>query len=137
MNGRLKAYEIIGDGDGPEKAMVVFAESPGKAKEQYEFNSYAGYTDIHARRISWMDEYGDIDDPDAMMALLRHGWNVSLGGFISEDSEDKDVNIRRIEEYADRHDVGVETVFRMIAGLIGAAYPDRYTSAEGQEKHER
>lgn len=137
MNGRLKAYELTGDGDGPEKAMVVFAESPGKAKEQYEFSSYAEYVDIHARRISWMDEYDDIDDPDAMMALLRHGWNVSLGGFISEDSEDKGVNIRRIEEYADRHDVGVETVFRMIAGLIGAAYPDRYASAKEQENNER
>lgn len=91
---------------------------------------------LEARRLPWLDGYGDLFGPDAMMAALRHGWQI--------DWEDKDGQVLldgrrspdRVDQadlagYASRHHLPVEDAYRLVAGRIGAAYPDRYKPNEG------
>lgn len=40
---------------------VTFAESPGKAKQDFSMENGIHYKDIRAQRLPWADKYGDVD----------------------------------------------------------------------------
>lgn len=92
--------------------------------------------DLEVKRLPWLDGYRDLFGPDAMMAALRHGWQI---GWEDEDGQvllDERLSADRINEidlvlYASRHNLPVEDVFRLVADRIGAAYPDKYKPKEG------
>lgn len=40
---------------------VTFAESPGKAKQDFSMENGIHYKDIRVQRLPWADKYGDVD----------------------------------------------------------------------------
>ena len=40
---------------------VTFAETPGKAKQDFSMENGIRYKDIRVQRLPWADKYGDVD----------------------------------------------------------------------------
>lgn len=61
-------FEII---DINEK--ITFAESPGKAKQDFSILTGIHFKDIRVQRMPWADQYGRVDKiPES--DFLEHGW---------------------------------------------------------------
>lgn len=52
---------------------VTFAETPGKAKQDFSMENGIHYKDIRVQRLPWADKYGDADSIPAE-EWLSHGW---------------------------------------------------------------
>lgn len=72
---------------------ITFAESPGKAKQDFSMDSGIHYTDIRVQRLPWADKYGSVDNIP-VEEWLNHGWyfNCYTCGAEIEDVADLHVN---------------------------------------------
>lgn len=52
---------------------VTFAETPGKAKQDFSMENGIHYKDIRVQRLPWADKYGDVDSIP-VEEFLNHGW---------------------------------------------------------------
>jgi hypothetical protein len=52
---------------------VTFAETPGKAKQDFSMENGIHYKDIRVQRAPWADTYGDVDSIP-VEEWLNHGW---------------------------------------------------------------
>lgn len=52
---------------------ITFAETPGKAKQDFSMENGTHYKDIRVRRLPWADTYGDVDSIP-VEEFLDHGW---------------------------------------------------------------
>lgn len=52
---------------------ITFAESPGKAKQDFSMGNGIHYKDIRVHRLTWADKYEDVDNIPTE-EWLSHGW---------------------------------------------------------------
>ncbi|WLT10233.1 hypothetical protein [Bifidobacterium asteroides] len=131
MSRTGKTYALFGDDEDSENGMVVRADTVGQAKAQYEFNNFtADFTKVRAQRVPWLDEYDDPNGPDALMAMLRHGWWITGIQDPAGELPEECLTKYDVEDYAKDHSIGLERAYEHVAELLGAAYPDRYKPGE-------
>lgn len=72
---------------------ITFAETQGKAKQDFSMENGIHYKDIRVQRLPWADKYGDADSIPAE-ELLNHGWhfNCDTCGAEIEDAADFHIN---------------------------------------------
>lgn len=72
---------------------VTFAETPGKAKQDFSIENGIHYKDIRVQRLPWADKYGSVDNIPAE-EWLNHGWYFTCDtcGAEIEDVADFHVN---------------------------------------------
>lgn len=72
---------------------ITFAETAGKAKQNFSMENGIHYKDIRVQRLSWADKYGNVDSIPAE-ELLNHGWsfNCDTCGAEIEDVADFHIN---------------------------------------------
>ena len=97
----LKAYMCTHD-DSDGHATIVFAESPGKAKQEYCSQADAEYTDVRATRKPVFDQHSP--GPVPVLELLEDGWWFECAGCSTRISFDgdqfiEDFNSEQIEEH--------------------------------------
>lgn len=56
---------------------VTFAETAGKAKQDFSMETGIQYKDIRVRRLPWADEYESVDNIPVEQ-WLNHGWYLCL-----------------------------------------------------------
>lgn len=66
---------------------ITFAETPGKAKQDFSMESGIHYKDIRVRHLPWADKYENVDNIP-IKEWLEHGWHFTCNtcGAIIEDA---------------------------------------------------
>lgn len=66
---------------------VTFAETAGKAKQDFSMENGIHFKDIRVQRLPWADKYGDVDSIP-VEEWLNHGWyfTCNICGAIIEDA---------------------------------------------------
>lgn len=121
------------DADNDEYTDLCQVESAGKAKRYFADETGEDFTDIHVRRVPWLDEF-DIDNetPDMRMAAIRHGWWTNSDGFSEKqwkafaDAGLRDEDGEILSSWSMRVEPDTESDYQKIAEIIGATYPDKY-----------
>lgn len=142
MNNSSKVWFVQDMGENTPDMLLradTWEEATEKAfRERYE-RLGSDRWDLTAARIPWLEEFPDLFGPDALMARLRHKWEIPWPaakgvGVIAEAKEGDLIGNWEMEHYATCHGLPVETVYWMFAELIGATYPDKYRPerAKGQ-----
>lgn len=72
---------------------ITFAETPGKAKQNFSMINGIHYKDIRVRRVPWADKYGDVDKIP-IKEWLDHGWHFTCNtcGKMIEDATNFYIN---------------------------------------------
>ena len=73
--------------------IVTFAETPGKAKQDFSMINGIHYKDIRVCRVPWADEYGSVNNIPAE-EWFNHGWHFTCNicGEAIEDIADFYIN---------------------------------------------
>lgn len=58
---------------------ITFAETPGKAKQDFSIENGIHYKDIRVQRLHWADKYESVDNIP-VEELLNHGWCYRCNG---------------------------------------------------------
>lgn len=66
---------------------ITFAETPGKAKQDFSMENGIHYKDIRVQRLPWADKYGSVDNIP-VEEWLNHGWHFTCNicGAMIEDA---------------------------------------------------
>lgn len=126
--------------------LTLHAKDEAEAKEKTDRDFAKFWTnpgEYTIERTAWLDKYGrnPWKDPNAIMAMLRHGGRVYNRGFVEEPRErftDHPIIDKWGDEVIDSSIVGAEgeAGYKRYAEIIGADYPDEYASEEEQENNE-
>ena len=71
---------------------ITFAETPGKAKQDFSMDSGIHYTDIRVQRLPWADKYGSVDNIP-VEEWLNHGWYFTCDTCGAEIDDIKDFHV--------------------------------------------
>ena len=71
---------------------VTFAETAGKAKQDFSMENGIHYKDIGVQRVPWADKYGDVDSIPAE-EWLNHGWYFICDTCDAEIDDIKDFHV--------------------------------------------
>lgn len=71
---------------------ITFAETAGKAKQDFSIENGIPYKDIRVRRLPWADTYGDVDSIP-VEELLNHGWYFTCDTCGAEIDDIKDFHV--------------------------------------------
>lgn len=77
----MKAYDIWYETVDETVQEIVFADTPGRAKQfALSLNGFewAEFIDLHCRRAKWMDQFANASQMQIDIAKLKHGWNFWL-----------------------------------------------------------
>lgn len=129
----LKTFVVMAK-DESDSSDIIRAKTYNKAKYRYMVEHPYEYewTSLRVYRTPWLDVFDDPYDPDATMAMLRHGWVVMYerhdDGLFDDSLGDSDdfISSDDLKEYAESHGMDYENVCERYARHIGAVYPDRY-----------
>lgn len=71
---------------------VTFAETAGKAKQDFSMENGIHYKDIRVQRLPWADKYGDVDSIP-VEEWLNHGWYFICDTCGAEINDIKDFHV--------------------------------------------
>ena len=88
MESKAYIFANVADYDVDDLSeTVTFAETPGKAKQDFSMENGIPFKDIRVQRIPWADKYGDVDKIP-VKEWLDHGWHFTCNicGAMIEDA---------------------------------------------------
>lgn len=94
MKSKAYCFSNVSDYDIEDiSEEITFAETAGKAKQDFSIENGIHFKDIRVQRLPWADKYGDADSIPAE-ELLNHGWhfNCDTCGAEIEDVADFHIN---------------------------------------------
>lgn len=71
---------------------VTFAETAGKAKQDFSMENGIHFNDIRVQRAPWADKYGDVDSIP-VEEWLNHGWYFTCDTCGAEIDDIKDFHV--------------------------------------------
>lgn len=71
---------------------ITFAETAGKAKQDFSIENGIPFKDIRVQRVPWADKYGDVDSIPAE-EWLNHGWYFTCDTCGAEIDDIKDFHV--------------------------------------------
>lgn len=93
MNFKAYIFANAADYDTDDLSeQVTFAETPGKAKQDFSIENGIHYKDIRVQRLPWADKYGSVDNIPAE-EWLNHGWYFTCDTCGAEIDDIKDFHV--------------------------------------------
>lgn len=92
MKSKAYCFSNASDYDIEDIEEVTFAETAGKAKQDFSMENGIHYKDIRVRRLPWADTYGDVDSIP-VEEWLNHGWYFTCETCGAEIDDIKDFHV--------------------------------------------
>lgn len=93
MKSKAYCFSNVSDYDIEDiEKEITFAETAGKAKQDFSMENGIHYNDIRVQRLPWADKYGSVDNIPAE-EWLNHGWYFTCDTCGAEIDDIKDFHV--------------------------------------------